>query len=203
MDTKNSREILERFFELLKKQPEGAEGASVPLPLFEPGDEITLRVESVQAPRNRSFFDDDQYVPVQLDEESEIRLVALLELLDFRNGRFDAIMKDSLRSVITPFWSRPLEDELFSTKLPEYIMRQKLVHMDPERIAGILGELREPEFVSALLDLLREADPERAKAVEAALPPSPEAMQAELEALRRQVSELEAERDALLRAQHP
>lgn len=204
MDRQDSRKILERFFELLKKQAEGGESASA-LPPFGPGDEITLRVESVQAPRKFSVYDHALQVPVQLDVESEIRLVALLFHLDFKNGGFtylmDGFREQICEQMVCSRWDDP--EGGYSKTLPEYLMRQKLVHMDPERIAAILGEFREPEAVSALLDLLREVDLERAKAVEAALPPSPEAMQAELEALRRQVSELEAERDALLRAQQP
>lgn len=146
------------------------------------------------------MFDDAPQVPVQLDEESEIRLVALLHHLDFMNERFATLMKTFWDSAYL-FWRAP--EEWYGNELPEYLMRQQLVHLEPERIAAILGELREPEFVSALLDLLREADPERADAVAALLPPSPEALQAGIEALRRQVSELAAERDALLKAQLP
>ena len=202
MDRQDSRKILERFFELLKKQAGGTEAASA-LPLFGPGDEITLRVESVQAPRQSSLFDDALLVPVQLDVESEIRLVALLRHLDFENTMLNEWMKDFWSRIDHPFWHASKDDTLYGTEYPEYLLRQKLLHLEPERIAAILGEVREPEFVSAVLDLLREVDPERADAVTALLPPSPEAMQAEIEALRRQVSELAAERDALLKAQLP
>ena len=202
MDSQDSRKILERFFELLMKQADGGEGASA-LPVFEPGEEIVLRVDSVKAPRKRSAFDNVAQLPVELDEESEIRLVALLYHMDFKDEGLNIHMKDFWEGGINPSYGSSLSHESYGTALSEYLMRQQLAHVEPERIVAILGELREPEAVSALLDLLREVDPERAKAVEAALPPSPEAMQAEIESLRRQVSELAAERDALLKAQLP
>ncbi|MBD5538455.1 MAG: hypothetical protein HDQ94_00410 [Desulfovibrio sp.] len=196
MDRQDSRKILERFFELLEKQTKGAENASPPLP-FGPGEVITLRVESVHTPRKRSR------VPVQLDVESEIRLVALLYHLHCKNKTLNSYIKGFWKQVDNSFLLASKDDTVYGTEFPEYLMRQKLLHLEPERIAAILGEVREPEFVSGLLDLLREVDPERADAVAAALPPSPEAMQAEIEALRRQVSELTAERDALRKAQLP
>ena len=208
MDAKNSGEVLDRFYQVLYKQPAGG-GLAAGDPICEPGEVIALKVSDVLGPIEHNtllVLSNLGAKPpeVRLDEESELKLGALLMHMansqadtDFGlwlKGRFSSGLRDMEEGKkAARYWER----------LGEYIKRQQIAHAEPERLVSALDELGEPESVPVLLDLLREVDPERAKAVEAALPPSPEAMQAELEALRRQVSKLEAERDALIKSQLP
>lgn len=210
MATKDPEELLERFHEVLYKMPPGG-GMAPGDRIWEPGEEITLKISEVGDPIETNpmltwmgFF--TKLPEVRLDEESQLKLGALL--LHMANSQADTEFGSWLTLRLghgSAFKEREQGEKAarYWEKLKQYVKRQQIAHVEPERFVAAIGELGEPDPVEAVLALLREVDPARAEAVAAALPPGPEEMLDEIEALRRQVSELEAERDALLKARQP
>lgn len=189
MEIQEAMEVWSRFFSLLDKQMSKDDAKPA---IYRAGDTIALTVEKTTG--------DGKLV---LTKESELALAAAIFSVsdETRLGQY-------IRAMRTGGWSFALDVQCkeplksFNEELTLFMQQRMSMDVDLEKFLAVTQPLADKGFVDSLLMLIRELDPQRADEVEAAMRGVEAAMRGDLHfkddeiaELRRQLADMQAQRD--------
>lgn len=188
MEIQEAMEVWSKFFSLLDKQM-GKDDAKPAI--YRAGDTIALTVEKITG--------DGKLV---LTKESELALAAVISCVskETRVGKYISTMLGNEWIFQQKVSLPPLKS--FNEELTLFMQQRMAMDVDLEKFLAVTQPLGDKGFVDSLLMLIRELDPQRADEVEAAMRGVEAAMRGDLHfkddeiaELRRQLADMQAQRD--------
>lgn len=197
----NPAEVLNKFFDLLGelKHSEKEEDAHGPA-VFKPGEVVHLVIDKVNKDGR-----------IELERGSSIKFAAIMENVNNLSdlGKYlSSMRRGGIYFGLDCACNEPMKS--FNEELQLFMKRKQAVNVDRKQLTELVGILKDGDFITSFVELIREIDPVSASEIEAIFTPPAvadqeatmariSALEAELAAMKQGMGELTAERDAALR----